>query len=176
MPCPPSSYQLGGSRIDFMEYHKPGWTFHGKGLWLYLEHEKQSNKFDPDSDANCEHHPNTDINIHAHQSNEVTHNESQKLNLTSIGNSSFSTDGELPDGPILTLIGSPNFGKRSVFRDMEAQLGIISCDPRLKRDLIAERDRMAACTTIVHENTYAEEEREIKWWVWGIATFMNQLF
>ena len=27
-------------RIKYLEYYRKDWTFHGKGLWLYLEGEK----------------------------------------------------------------------------------------------------------------------------------------
>lgn len=37
--------------------------------------------------------------------------------------------------PCLTLIGSPNFGYRSVHRDLEAQIAIVTESPALQREL-----------------------------------------
>lgn len=113
-------------RIQFHEFHRPGWTFHGKGLWAFLKTEH----------GECDH-----------------------------------------SSPLLTLIGSPNFGKRSVYRDMEAQVGIVTVNKALKDAFIHERDNMWKDTTVVTRETYLQQEdREMKWWIWGIATFLNQLF
>ena len=56
-------------RIRLHEYQRQGWTFHGKGLWLY------------------------------------------------------PPKGEGDWLPMATMVGSPNFGYRSVERDLEAQVG-----------------------------------------------------
>lgn len=39
------------------------------------------------------------------------------------------------DRPCLTLIGSPNFGYRSVHRDLEAQIAIVTENQELQRRL-----------------------------------------
>ena len=83
---------------------------------------------------------------------------------------------EIDSPHFLTLIGSPNFGKRSVYRDMEAQVGIVTVDKRLKQDLIEERDRFCKDSSRVTRATFDEKERSPAWWVWGIATFMNSFF
>ena len=81
------------NKTKFYEFHRPGWTFHGKGLWAYNENELHS--------------------------------------------------------PLLTLIGSPNFGKRSVYRDMESQVAIVTVNKQLKNELIEERDRLWNNSTLV---------------------------
>uniref|UniRef100_A0A9L0TR16 CDP-diacylglycerol--glycerol-3-phosphate 3-phosphatidyltransferase n=1 Tax=Equus caballus TaxID=9796 RepID=A0A9L0TR16_HORSE len=65
-------------RVQLQEYWRRGWTFHAKGLWLYL------------------------------------------------AGSSL---------PCLTLIGSPNFGYRSVHRDLEAQIAIVTESRALQQQL-----------------------------------------
>ncbi|XP_021783761.1 CDP-diacylglycerol--glycerol-3-phosphate 3-phosphatidyltransferase, mitochondrial isoform X2 [Papio anubis] len=65
-------------RVQLQEYWRRGWTFHAKGLWLYL------------------------------------------------AGSSL---------PCLTLIGSPNFGYRSVHRDLEAQIAIVTENEALQQQL-----------------------------------------
>ena len=107
-------------KMKFYEFHRPGWTFHGKGLWAHLD-GKDSPQF-------------------------------------------------------FTLIGSPNFGKRSVYRDMEAQVGIVTVDEQLKHDLIEERDQFFKDCSFVIKETFHENGRTPAWWVWGIATLMNTFF
>uniref|UniRef100_A0A5F9CN87 CDP-diacylglycerol--glycerol-3-phosphate 3-phosphatidyltransferase n=1 Tax=Oryctolagus cuniculus TaxID=9986 RepID=A0A5F9CN87_RABIT len=68
-------------RVQLQEYWRRGWTFHAKGLWLYL------------------------------------------------AGSSL---------PCLTLIGSPNFGYRSVHRDLEAQIAIVTESRALQQQLHQE--------------------------------------
>ncbi|NWW96689.1 PGPS1 protein, partial [Rhynochetos jubatus] len=65
-------------RVRLQEYSRAGWTFHAKGLWLYLAGS---------------------------------------------------------DLPCLTLVGSPNFGYRSVHRDLEAQVAIVTENPALQQQL-----------------------------------------
>ncbi|XP_040438173.1 CDP-diacylglycerol--glycerol-3-phosphate 3-phosphatidyltransferase, mitochondrial isoform X2 [Falco naumanni] len=71
-------------RVQLQEYSRAGWTFHAKGLWLYLAGS----------------------------------------NL-----------------PCLTLIGSPNFGYRSVHRDLEAQVAIVTENTALQQQLHQEASR-----------------------------------
>ena len=59
---------------------------------------------------------------------------------------------------------------------MEAQVGIVTVDQRLKQDLIEERDRFSNDCSLVTKKTFNEKERSPEWWVWGIATFMNTFF
>uniref|UniRef100_A0A7M5UPC5 CDP-diacylglycerol--glycerol-3-phosphate 3-phosphatidyltransferase n=1 Tax=Clytia hemisphaerica TaxID=252671 RepID=A0A7M5UPC5_9CNID len=97
-------------KTKFYEFHHPGWTFHGKGLWGILS--------------------------------------------------------DVKNAPIVTLIGSPNFGKRSVYRDMEAQVAIVTVNKQLKEDLIEERDSFFENTTLVSRQTFNDKERAPSWWVW----------
>ncbi|XP_040496043.1 CDP-diacylglycerol--glycerol-3-phosphate 3-phosphatidyltransferase, mitochondrial isoform X4 [Ursus maritimus] len=71
-------------RVRLQEYWRRGWTFHAKGLWLYL------------------------------------------------AGSSL---------PCLTLIGSPNFGYRSVHRDLEAQIAIVTESRALQQQLHQGRSK-----------------------------------
>ena len=58
-----------GERVRLHEYQRQGWTFHGKGLWIYPPKEDTKERL-----------------------------------------------------PMATMVGSPNFGYRSVERDLEAQV------------------------------------------------------
>ncbi|KAJ8870696.1 hypothetical protein PR048_029721 [Dryococelus australis] len=72
-------------RVHMWEYVRPGWTYHGKGLW-------------------------------------------------------YTRPGE--HAPCLTLVGSSNMGARSVQRDLESQVAVVTTDPRLQQSLAEERDAL----------------------------------
>lgn len=50
------------------------------------------------------------------------------------------------DLPCLTLIGSPNFGYRSVHRDLEAQVAIVTENKALQQQLHQVSSRFQGCT------------------------------
>ncbi|XP_052240439.1 CDP-diacylglycerol--glycerol-3-phosphate 3-phosphatidyltransferase, mitochondrial-like isoform X2 [Dreissena polymorpha] len=91
-------------RIALYEYSRPYWTFHGKGLWYYV---------DP---------------------------------------SRF---------PVLTLIGSPNFGYRSVYRDLECQVAVVTANPALQLQLKQENDRLSEQCEAVTEATFQHADRAV---------------
>jgi len=107
------------NRIKFWEYQRPGWTFHGKGLWAVL----------------C--------------------------------------DAPLPQ---ITMIGSSNFGNRSVYRDLEAQVTIVTTNDRLSRQLKSEKVSFLEYSEKVDTNTYKDPERKVPFWVFLIRTFMRTFF
>jgi CDP-diacylglycerol--glycerol-3-phosphate 3-phosphatidyltransferase len=70
------------------------------------------------------------------------------------------------DLPSLTMIGSPNFGVRSVVRDLESQLLIMTESDTLKQQLKQERDNIFNATSVqVNAETFDEEQRQGAWWV-----------
>ncbi|VTJ75468.1 Hypothetical predicted protein [Marmota monax] len=90
-------------RVQLQEYWRRGWTFHAKGLWLYL------------------------------------------------AGSSL---------PCLTLIGSPNFGYRSVHRDLEAQIAIVTESRSLQQQLHQEQEQLYLRTSSEDaRNGFDEDDR-----------------
>ncbi|KAJ8957415.1 hypothetical protein NQ318_004895 [Aromia moschata] len=61
--------------------------------------------------------------------------------------------------PCMTLIGSPNFGERSVKRDLETQLCIITENAELRKSLHDE------CSGLYKMGLPAETERQVSKWV-----------
>lgn len=61
--------------------------------------------------------------------------------------------------PCLTLIGSPNFGERSVRKDLETQLAIVTENSDFQNKLQAEVDRL------YKRGSKAEVERDVPLWV-----------
>ena len=58
------------------------------------------------------------------------------------------------EDPSLTLVGSPNFGERSVHRDLEASVILVTGDPGLKRRLAEERAAIREHTEEVGMETF----------------------
>eukprot|EP01087_Luapelamoeba_hula_P010791 TRINITY_DN2874_c0_g1_i2.p1 TRINITY_DN2874_c0_g1~~TRINITY_DN2874_c0_g1_i2.p1 ORF type:complete len:349 (+),score=52.99 TRINITY_DN2874_c0_g1_i2:573-1619(+) len=73
--------------------------------------------------------------------------------------------------PYLTLVGSPNFGYRSVYRDLESQVAVVSTDPTLQRQLGAERDRLFAQALRVASVTQLRQaDRRLPWHLRGLIS------
>jgi phosphatidylserine/phosphatidylglycerophosphate/cardiolipin synthase-like enzyme len=77
--------------MSMLEYGRPGWTFHAKGLWIYLRSQQHKQQ-------------------HGTASNRVG----------------------------ITAIGSPNFGERSVNRDLESQAIVLTENKQLQKALHEE--------------------------------------
>ena len=76
----------------------------------------------------------------------------------------------------MTLIGSPNFGFRSVSRDLEAQLAIVTENKTLKQKLHDERSRLYSTTSTVSEQTFLDDEHEVPNWVGVVTGFIKNYF
>ncbi|XP_024217364.1 CDP-diacylglycerol--glycerol-3-phosphate 3-phosphatidyltransferase, mitochondrial isoform X2 [Halyomorpha halys] len=94
-------------RVIMLEYARPGWTFHAKGLWY-----------------------------------------------TPIGESS----------PLLTLVGSSNFGSRSVRRDLEMQAAILTTNPSLRKRLAEEETSLIDLSSQFNEEVASDPNRKPALW------------
>lgn len=72
--------------------------------------------------------------------------------------------------PCLTLIGSPNFGARSVKRDLETQLAVVTENEELKEKFHQE------CSRLYEFGEKAELEREVPKWVHIFVLFFRTYF
>uniref|UniRef100_A0A2K5DRP7 CDP-diacylglycerol--glycerol-3-phosphate 3-phosphatidyltransferase n=1 Tax=Aotus nancymaae TaxID=37293 RepID=A0A2K5DRP7_AOTNA len=106
-------------RVQLQEYWRRGWTFHAKGLWLYL------------------------------------------------AGSSL---------PCLTLIGSPNFGYRSVHRDLEAQIAIVTENQALQQQLHQEQEQLYLRSGAVSSATFEQPSRQVKLWVKMVTPLIKNFF
>lgn len=103
-------------RFDFMEYEKPGWTYHAKGLWYYLPGSKNPN---------------------------------------------------------LTLIGSSNFGERSVNRDLETQICLVTTNESLRKRLQDEVDNLYSLGSSAEKDIL---DRPIPKWVQAVVRIFRNFF
>ena len=75
--------------------------------------------------------------------------------------------------PSLTLIGSPNFGHRSVYRDLEAQVAIVTENAKLSSDLDFEQERLYNRSIQVTDDTFQQPERKAPLWVQFVTKFIK---
>ncbi|XP_075209993.1 phosphatidylglycerophosphate synthase 1 [Lycorma delicatula] len=104
-------------RVSVLEYQRPGWTFHAKGLWQSF----------------C--------------NNQI---------------------------PFLTVIGSSNFGVRSVNRDLESQVVIVTENEKLKSSLLEEQKRLYDLGTPFTLEVASLPERKPPFWVRTLMWFFKK--
>ncbi|XP_045925873.1 CDP-diacylglycerol--glycerol-3-phosphate 3-phosphatidyltransferase, mitochondrial [Micropterus dolomieu] len=80
------------------------------------------------------------------------------------------------DRPCLTLIGSPNFGYRSVHRDLEAQIAIVTENEELQSQLQEEQETLYQCSTEVSGSTFERPDRHVKLWVKLVTPLIKNFF
>ncbi|RKP03751.1 hypothetical protein CXG81DRAFT_3071, partial [Caulochytrium protostelioides] len=103
-----------GCRQHIHEWRREGWTYHAKGLWL---HDTWSSPPPPPSAP-----------------------ASAATTATTTTGAFMSTPSLKRPLPFLTVIGSSNYGARSLERDLEAQVVVWTRDPQLQQAL---RDNLA---------------------------------
>ncbi|KAJ2772297.1 CDP-diacylglycerol--glycerol-3-phosphate 3-phosphatidyltransferase [Coemansia nantahalensis] len=104
-----------GADVTVEEYARDGWTFHGKGIWCYL-------------------------------------------------------DQELPQ---LTMIGSPNYGYRSIYRDLEAQVTLIPGSDALRAAIHREAQDLRAYAHPVDIAELRKRTRAAPLWLHGLRPLIQ---
>ena len=80
------------------------------------------------------------------------------------------------DLPNLTLIGSSNFGHRSLKRDLENQTVLITSNFRLRQQLCDECDHVYKYGEHVTHNTFALSDRKVPLWARVVSGFTRSFF
>ncbi|XP_020501878.1 CDP-diacylglycerol--glycerol-3-phosphate 3-phosphatidyltransferase, mitochondrial [Labrus bergylta] len=78
--------------------------------------------------------------------------------------------------PCLTLIGSPNFGYRSVHRDLEAQIAIVTENEELQSQLQEEQETLYQRSSEVSDSTFEQPDRHVKLWVKLVTPLIKNFF
>lgn len=78
--------------------------------------------------------------------------------------------------PCLTLIGSPNFGYRSVHRDLEAQIAIVTDNEELQAQLQEEQEMLYRRSSEVSGSTFERPDRYVKLWVKLVTPLIKNFF
>nr|XP_033816075.1 CDP-diacylglycerol--glycerol-3-phosphate 3-phosphatidyltransferase, mitochondrial isoform X2 [Geotrypetes seraphini] len=85
----------------------------------------------------------------------------------------YQTGSSLPS---LTLIGSPNFGYRSVHRDLEAQIAVVTTNGDLQEQLNQERNQLFSRSNVVSSSTFKQPDRFVKLWVKLLTPLIKNFF
>lgn len=75
-----------------------------------------------------------------------------------------------------TLVGSSNYGYRSVHRDLEAQLLIVTSNEHLKNRLKSEHSRLMEWSSIVEASTFLRPDHAVPRWVRLFARYIRNFF
>ncbi|XP_015595297.1 CDP-diacylglycerol--glycerol-3-phosphate 3-phosphatidyltransferase, mitochondrial [Cephus cinctus] len=78
--------------------------------------------------------------------------------------------------PCMTLIGSPNFGYRSVRRDLETQVAVVTKNEKLQDALEKEHERLFSCATPVTRKSFTQKDRIPPAWVCAAVIFFRYYF
>ncbi|XP_076234399.1 phosphatidylglycerophosphate synthase 1 isoform X2 [Calliopsis andreniformis] len=86
----------------------------------------------------------------------------------------YSLPGQ--EKPCLTLIGSPNFGYRSVKKDLETQIAIVTRNEKLQDELQKEYQRLFSSAKPVTNGTFFEQDRIPPTWVCAMVVLFRYYF
>ena len=78
--------------------------------------------------------------------------------------------------PSMTVIGSSNFGLRSVHRDLEAQVTILTKNENLRKQLHREKCNIMKYSSQMSSETFAEARYHVPRWVSFVTTFIKRYF
>ncbi|KAG0226542.1 CDP-diacylglycerol--glycerol-3-phosphate 3-phosphatidyltransferase [Actinomortierella wolfii] len=78
--------------------------------------------------------------------------------------------------PVVSTIGSPNFGYRSLVRDLEAQLFVVTKNRSLQEKLNKELANLRQRTTAVTDATFQAPDRAVPNWVKGASQIIRSMF
>ncbi|CAL1527046.1 unnamed protein product [Lymnaea stagnalis] len=78
--------------------------------------------------------------------------------------------------PTFTLVGSPNFGYRSVYRDLECQIAIVTENKHLQEQLREEHVRMFSSSQLVTESTFQRRDRYVPLWIRYVTKLIKNFF
>ena len=78
--------------------------------------------------------------------------------------------------PSMTIVGSANFGYRSVYRDLECQCAIVTNNIQLKQQLREEHMRLYQLSSPVSTETFLRRDRHVPLWVRLVTPLIKHFF
>lgn len=78
--------------------------------------------------------------------------------------------------PSATMVGSPNFGYRSVEKDLETQITVVTKNEDLRHNLHKEQSRLFDEAKLVESATYAQPDRAVPRWVKAVVSLARHSF
>ncbi|EUR72980.1 hypothetical protein PFHG_02525 [Plasmodium falciparum HB3] len=156
----------------YIEYYKPSWTFHSKGIWI-MDNMKSMKNVSNDNDNDNNNNDNNNNNNNNINNNEfhsakkyeqnVNNSPNVKNNLNKseyFNNENFDKnideENDYYDNlPWCTVIGSSNYGYRAKYRDLEMSFIIKTNDYNLRCQLKKELN-------IIYESSHFVQVDELK--------------
>ncbi|SBT74925.1 phosphatidylglycerophosphate synthase, putative [Plasmodium malariae] len=153
--------KLYSSTNIYLEYNKPSWTYHTKGMWLinYAHNQENNTNYEYSENwnfskimTNCSNNLENRMNKSEHFQNEenlFAHIlEKEELdNAYTTSDCVGQTSSHLPWG---TVIGSSNYGYRATYRDLEMSFIIKTNDDNLKYQFQKELNIIYEFSKFVH--------------------------
>ncbi|XP_041364721.1 CDP-diacylglycerol--glycerol-3-phosphate 3-phosphatidyltransferase, mitochondrial-like [Gigantopelta aegis] len=78
--------------------------------------------------------------------------------------------------PSMTMIGSTNFGYRSVYRDLECQLAVVTENPQLAEQLREEHARLYQSSVPVTSDLFQRRDRHVPLWAKIVTKIIKNFF
>lgn len=135
------------SDIHVFEYLRQQWTFHAKGLWIDFPSEQASPANSSTLAASA-----------PYAASSSTSTKESKTTSDALAPSFSNTKSNVPRSASFTLIGSSNFGVRSLERDLESQLALFTTNHGLMERLRAERDHIFEGAEEVKAETFERRQ------------------
>lgn len=136
--------------IHVYEYIRDKWTFHAKGLWIEFPADQVLAEDPANSRPSASPASVASPSIQASSSSQHSSSSSSSNASPSSRPSSTATEAQAS----FTLVGSSNFGVRSLERDLESQLAIFTTNRGLIERLRREREHIFEVSTQVDQNTF----------------------
>jgi len=77
---------------------------------------------------------------------------------------------------VATLMGSSNYGYRSIHRDLEAQILLVTRNEKLKHRLNEERQRLFEWSQLVDSATFRQADHHVPRWLRYLARYIRNYF
>jgi CDP-diacylglycerol--glycerol-3-phosphate 3-phosphatidyltransferase len=147
--------------FQMCEYRRRGWTYHAKGLWF----TEKVDAITPPKESSQQDGTRVGCSLASEKvvgggvSGVRSLDDSSIFSTTSVGG--------------LTMVGSPNFGYRSVERDFESSLLIVTEDERLQFEMERELNDLMTHVHKVDLSEFQKTERKLAglfswkngWWI-----------
>ncbi|EDV27697.1 CDP-diacylglycerol--glycerol-3-phosphate 3-phosphatidyltransferase, mitochondrial [Trichoplax sp. H2] len=74
--------------------------------------------------------------------------------------------------PSMTLIGSSNFGYRSTYRDLEAQIAVVTSESNLQELMKAEQESIFSYGKAVNQDVFRSDRRQVAFWAQMVTKYI----
>ncbi|VTZ68067.1 phosphatidylglycerophosphate synthase, putative [Plasmodium chabaudi chabaudi] len=164
----------------YLEYHKPEWTFHSKGMWIIDNFGNSENDKKHVCSEKCEQNiqklENNSYNLEncLNMSEFCDYKKSVYKQILSDESNNINQLLEPPECmPWGTVIGSSNYGRRASYRDLEMGFIIKTNDPNLRKQFQEELNNIYKSSKYV--NMVDLKSRYSPWQLYVLNIFFRRM-